>query len=33
MKSPIIAKQKELNVCGWQAVSMLHLSLDLLGKR
>jgi hypothetical protein len=23
MKSPIIAKQKELNVCGWQAVSTL----------
>lgn len=23
MKSPILAKQKELNVCGWQAVSTL----------
>jgi TrmH RNA methyltransferase len=23
MKSPALAKQKELNVCGWQAVSML----------
>jgi TrmH RNA methyltransferase len=23
MKSPIVAKQKELNVCGWQAVSTL----------